>query len=504
MPNQNDQPNTTKQAGSLLDNLGAGKLKGADSDVAFLFIHGFGTSPLDLLPLARAFHKRGYTCQLLCLRGHGKGYQELAQAKYEEWRKQVCDAYSQLHSKFSRVFLVGFSMGGMMAIDLAACIGSVAGVISISTFFKSARPRLATLVLFLASLMPKKRFRWRLHTTVPSSRKQLYGTTHLPAELSKSIFREAEGVQDRFGSVKCPVLLLHSVDDKVASYEHLAYAARINTNVNALVVTFFALDHFLQFDVPPAGICNLALEQFGLSNQQITPPQANSGLLVERLKQRSEESRHWAEMLFRLITGFFAVMGGLLYVSLPDVIGKQPRAPYYLISYSLLISIYVQLATLYFFYLNRVDSYIKYHIEPYLQGVGWISFRTNHWASGEASKVMTRLVSIAELGIPFIISYVILIYTAITYYERFLLFDPRNSIFLQTSLGVGTLFWIIAAYGIGMVMHYGRQRLHIPVITQIANEGVEEQIDRLYASISPGSVHQPGELVNVTSFREHA
>jgi esterase/lipase len=475
-----------------LDALGAGKLEGSPNSPAFLFVHGFGTSPLDLVPLANVFHQQGHTCQLICLKGHTGNRKELAATSVGHWRQQIRHAYNDLRRVYRQVYLVGFYTGGTLAIDLAAT-ESVAGVLSISTFLRPARPSWAAIVLFSAYLIGVWR-PFRLRTTTPSTRKQLRWIKLLPYHISKAVVDDAAAIKGRFHKVKSPVLFLHSVSDKVASYDSVAQIVRTNPAIKSLIVTFFGLDHFLQLDLSPIAVYDLSMRFFGLVDDREIPNKDNPTMLAERLRQRSEDSRHWADMLFRLIIGFYTIISGFLYFSLPDVLEQKPKAPYYLIAYALFMSLFVKFAVLYFFYLNRVDSYIKYHLDPSFPGLSWMEFRTNPWASGRASSILTRRIANSTIGFPFLAAYFLILYVLVAYNDRFVILSRRNLV-LQVGMVLGVCTWIIAGNAASVVMMYGKQRLYIPVQPNFAEPGIEERIEQLYSSVLPGSVSQPESLI---------
>lgn len=410
---------------------------------AFLFINGCESSRCDLHRLVNIFSKH-YPCDVLTLNRENSQDSKLSASKFKEWQDQVVQKYNDLKKKSSIVYFVGFCAGGMLALDLAANV-DVGGVLSISTFF---RPR-----------------RYRRH------------------RISSEFAKITDLVSVNFQQIKCPVLLLHSCDDKEAVYDSVAEMVKVGVNTKSLLVTFFGLDHFLPFHIPPDAICNLALKFFGLTDQKTNLNESMPAVFCEQLKIRNDESRHWSGILFSLVVGFYAVMGVLLYHTLPDVLKRTSEAPYYLISYSLVTSLYIKLSTLYFFYLNRVDSYIKYHLEPYIMGIGWTAFRTNRWASGTASHIMTPLVTYSEASLTFLISLTLLIYTSVSYNSQ-IFSSSGASYFLLAGLVLGFLMWLIAGATIWTLIKYG-QRLYAPVVPQYTTSGIEELLDILYASVEP-------------------
>ena len=91
--------------------------KGPD---AVLLLHGFSGSPFELRPLAYALAGRGFRCRVPLLPGHGPGA-DLGASSDVDWLGGAEDELEALRRETTgRVFLVGFSMGGALAIRLAA------------------------------------------------------------------------------------------------------------------------------------------------------------------------------------------------------------------------------------------------------------------------------------------------------------------------------------------------------------------------------------------------
>ena len=86
---------------------------------AALLIHGFGATPFDLKPLAIALSKENITVYAPLLPGHGTTIQDFAQSTEKEWISASKQALGKL-SKYRKVYIIGFSMGGAIALDLAA------------------------------------------------------------------------------------------------------------------------------------------------------------------------------------------------------------------------------------------------------------------------------------------------------------------------------------------------------------------------------------------------
>ncbi|MGO2634624.1 MAG: alpha/beta hydrolase [Galactobacter sp.] len=85
-----------------------------------LVIHGFTSSPGSIRPWAQACAEVGHAVSTPTLPGHGTRWEDLADTRAEEWLQAVEDAYDALAASVDRVAVCGLSMGGALALHLAA------------------------------------------------------------------------------------------------------------------------------------------------------------------------------------------------------------------------------------------------------------------------------------------------------------------------------------------------------------------------------------------------
>jgi carboxylesterase len=88
-----------------------------------LLIHGFLGSPRELRPLARELADAGVTARGVLLPGFGADIARLKQVRAEEWMAAARAAWNEIREGASRATLIGFSMGGAVALRLAAETG---------------------------------------------------------------------------------------------------------------------------------------------------------------------------------------------------------------------------------------------------------------------------------------------------------------------------------------------------------------------------------------------
>ena len=93
--------------------------KGDGRSPAVLLIHGFGGSPYDFKPLTDELEKQGIAFHAILLPGHGTSPRNLTNVTEEEFLKYSLNALDKLKEKYGEISVVGFSMGGTLAINLA-------------------------------------------------------------------------------------------------------------------------------------------------------------------------------------------------------------------------------------------------------------------------------------------------------------------------------------------------------------------------------------------------
>lgn len=114
----------------------------ADADRALLFIHGFTGTPYHFKSYAGFFHDKGMYVRAMRLPGHGSHIDDLVDSSYLDWRQAVRNELKELAAKKKKVFIVGYSFGANLALDVAMHYQNlVAGLILLSppVFLKRER-----------------------------------------------------------------------------------------------------------------------------------------------------------------------------------------------------------------------------------------------------------------------------------------------------------------------------------------------------------------------------
>ncbi|MEM7033366.1 MAG: alpha/beta fold hydrolase, partial [Chloroflexota bacterium] len=86
---------------------------------AALLVHGFPGTPAEMRPLGLVLHQQGWTVQGLLLPGFGPQIGNLFEQDYQIWCQAVLSALTALQKNHKTVLLVGYSMGGALALQTA-------------------------------------------------------------------------------------------------------------------------------------------------------------------------------------------------------------------------------------------------------------------------------------------------------------------------------------------------------------------------------------------------
>lgn len=112
--------------------------------IGVLLCHGFTGSPRSMRPWADYLAERGCTVRLPLLPGHGTRWQDLARTEWPDWYAADERAFDELRDRCSKVFIMGLSMGGTLALRIAEQRGTdVGGLVLVNPSLSTEDRRLA-------------------------------------------------------------------------------------------------------------------------------------------------------------------------------------------------------------------------------------------------------------------------------------------------------------------------------------------------------------------------
>lgn len=212
---------------------------------AVLLIHGYTGTPSEMLPLGNYLNQLGYTVLCRRLPGHGTSVGDLERTTAEDWYSAAKDACEGLLERYEDVYVAGLSMGGLLAIKLAALLPvKKAAFISTPIFVQDKRAPLLPLLRFFIHYLPK--FKKNYHELD----KYCISYDRMPTKPLMSLFALLKECKEKLlGRINIPCLVLqskveHTVKPKSAEYIY----DNLRTAVKKLV-WFKRSGHILTLDV---------------------------------------------------------------------------------------------------------------------------------------------------------------------------------------------------------------------------------------------------------------
>jgi len=192
-----------------------------------LLIHGFTGSPSAMRLLGDRLSAQGYSVLAIRLPGHGTIIEDLHRVHLRDWLIAVEDGLNLLNGTADQVFVLGQSMGGVLAL-WAASRYPISGLVAMSTPYPGQnlrRSRQLRLLSIFKREIPK-----------PKTQAQEYissqGNVSYSQYSSKAIMQALKltrQMETSLASIEIPALLIQSRKDPVveegsmnAIYEHLS------------------------------------------------------------------------------------------------------------------------------------------------------------------------------------------------------------------------------------------------------------------------------------------
>ncbi len=210
-------------------------------DHAVLLIHGLTGSPLKLKPLAKKLHKKGFTVKAPCLAGHGATVKDLINTTWLDWYATVQQEFRELKKEHETVSVAGLCMGALLALYLAYKepheVSSLA-VLSTTIFYDGWSLPWYRFLLPLSYYPPIKYFySYAYEEREPyglknermrSLKKELLkensvAYSHFPSQSMHELFKLIKTVKKTLHSVTVPTLILHALEDDLASIRNADY-----------------------------------------------------------------------------------------------------------------------------------------------------------------------------------------------------------------------------------------------------------------------------------------
>jgi len=180
-----------------------------------LLLHGFGDTPQTLSLLARRLARSGFGVKAPLLPGHGRNTDAFRQSRADDWIAAARESLREMVGRYPTVSVVGLSMGGALAVIVAAESTSVTSLALVAPYLgMPPKLRFASALHWLWGPFAgevNSRSPRSIHDPIEREKNLAYGTVTAGAlfELSR-VVRKGRKALPR---VKAPTLIIMSTGD---------------------------------------------------------------------------------------------------------------------------------------------------------------------------------------------------------------------------------------------------------------------------------------------------
>jgi carboxylesterase len=236
-----------------------------------LLLHGLTGMPSEMRPLQRYLERIGCRVEVPLLAGHGATHREILASGWRDWLAGARRASDDLAARCNPVFVAGLSMGALLATLIAADDPRIRGVALLSPTLRydgSATPWTRRL-LPLAHIVPLagrtlywterppyglrderlQRLVTRAVKAVEGGKSTQYGLFRTYVGSILELDRMVREVRRRARSVRCPALVLHSLEDTITTARNAEEMLALLGSTEKSIRWLSGCDHVISVDL---------------------------------------------------------------------------------------------------------------------------------------------------------------------------------------------------------------------------------------------------------------
>jgi carboxylesterase len=215
-----------------------------------LLLHGFGDTPQTLALLARRLRKSGYSVYAPLLPGHGRTMESFGKSRADDWIAAARDAYAGMRARHETIYVAGLSMGGALAVLVAAEQKEMPALILIAPYL--GMPRLLRVAAVTHRLWGRlagevnARSPRSIHDPIEREKNLAYGaiTGRELHELAAVVRRARKALAD----VRAPALIIQSREDPRCPPEVAEFAIKALGSADKQLVWTEGAGHIITVD----------------------------------------------------------------------------------------------------------------------------------------------------------------------------------------------------------------------------------------------------------------
>lgn len=181
-------------------------------DIGFLIIHGFGGSVEEIEPLNKYLINNGFLTVCPILKGHTGKRKDLKGISYSQWINSAEKGLITLLAKCEKIILIGFSMGGLIAVNLALK-HKVCGIIILS--MPIYHWDIKRIIINIVNDLKKSKY--------DSIKLYIAASLSLPLSAMLNFKILLYKTKEILAKIECPILIVQGLKDDAVHYRSAEY-----------------------------------------------------------------------------------------------------------------------------------------------------------------------------------------------------------------------------------------------------------------------------------------
>lgn len=173
----------------------------ASKEFGVLMFHGLTASPYQVRELGDFLYSKGISNFGFCIAGHGTKKEDLIKTTRKDWLDSARNAYQEFNKVYEKTIVLGFSMGGLLALHLGKEYRPSGVIIAATPYNLNVKGNLLTVLGF--------------HKKHPDDTISYPGP--IPLKTKYEIIRFVTETQSVISGIENPILIIQGTGDRRVS-----------------------------------------------------------------------------------------------------------------------------------------------------------------------------------------------------------------------------------------------------------------------------------------------